>query len=78
MADWLYGISSFNTKSYLYIYIKYVWFTNESSVSSIFKRDDVLIGSTILGQGGSGRNGNDEVFHYLQSSRSVALPSDAV
>ena len=40
--------------------------------------DGTLTGTTTLGQSGSGTNGNEEIFHSLQISRTEASPSDTV
>ena len=46
--------------------------------SSIWSIDETLTGITTSGQSGPGSNGNDEVLHIPQNSRTWAFLSDAV
>ena len=46
--------------------------------SSILSIHETLTGTTTPGQSGAGINGNERVFHFLQSSRTGTSPSDAV
>ena len=52
----------------LCILIEYEWFLN------IWHVDGTLTGSIILGLSGTGSNGNEEVLHDLQSSRTGTWP----
>ena len=53
---------------------KYNWWLN----SFIWPTDGTSIGTTALGQSGPGSNGNEEVQHILQSSRTGTLSTDGL
>ena len=46
--------------------------------SSIWPKDGILTGTTTQGQSEPGSNGNEEILHIPQSSRSRASPSDGL
>ena len=46
--------------------------------NSIWPIDRTLTGTTTLGQSGLGSNGNEEVLHISQSSKTGASPSDGL
>ena len=51
--------------------------TNDFEIS-VWPIDGDLINAVTLGQSGSGSDGNKEVLYTHQSSRTLAIPSDAV
>ena len=75
MSNFIYQVFLSNTNN---LYTA-VWLqkTNNNNLKKILEQFSLTV-TTTLGQSGPGSNGNEEVLHIPQSSRTGASPSDTV